>query len=168
VPGAYESWTDPNRDWEMTNDEKVNNFDLYLDLIKALPNTDIRVAYNYSDSDNAFMFSGPRIFAMQNNAILTPGDTRPCPVGFNSCFEPLPNVTNKWQRMTADLRYHFTKKVGVGFEYWYEKLDVTDYATINLPGTDTPRIDYLGSLTTGYGTRPYTGNTGFVRLLYRF
>jgi hypothetical protein len=168
VAGAYESWTDPNRNWEMTNDEKVNNFDLYFDLIKALPNTDIRVAYNYSDSDNAFALGGPRIFAMQNNRILTPGDTAPCPAGFSSCFEPLPNVTNKWQRMSADLRHYFTKRLGLGVEYWYEKLEVTDYATINLPGTDTPRIDYLGSLTTGYGTRPYTGNTGFVRLLYRF
>ena len=31
-----------------------------------------------------------------------------------------------------------------------------------------PRIDYLGLISTGYGNRPYKGNTAFVRLLYLF
>jgi len=165
---GYQSWTDPNRDWSLTNDEQVNNFNLYLDLIKTLPNTDIRFAYDYSDSDNAFVHSGPRILAMQTNRILTPGDTAPCAVGLTSCFEALPNVTNTWRRTSVDLRYFFTARIGLGGEYWYEKLAVSDYATIDLPGTDTPRIDYLGSLTTGYGNRPYKGQTAFVRLIVKF
>ncbi len=165
---GYQSWTDPNRDWNLTNDEKVNNFDLYLDLLQAAPNTDLRFAFNYSDSDNSFVHSGPRIVALETNRILTPGDTAACAAGLTSCFEALPNVTNKWQRASVDLRHFFTSKIGLGVEYWFEKLDVTDYATINLPGTDTPRIDYLGSLTTGYGNRPYKGNTGFVRVIYQF
>jgi hypothetical protein len=38
-----------------------------------------------------------------------------------------------------------------------------------VPGqAGTPRIDLLGELSTGYGNRPYAGNTAFVRLLYRF
>ncbi len=169
TPGAaYQSWTDPNRNWALTNDEKVNNFDLYLDLLKAITNTDLRFAYTYSDSDNAFVHSGPRIIAMQTNRILTVGDTAACAVGFTSCFEALPNVTNTWQRASVDLRHFFTPKVGVGVAYQFEKLEIVDYATINIPGTDTPRIDYLGSLTTGYGNRPYKGNTGFVRLIYLF
>ena len=45
----------------MDNDEKVNNFDLYLDLLNAFKNTGIRFAYSYSDSDNGFVFGGPRI-----------------------------------------------------------------------------------------------------------
>jgi hypothetical protein len=31
-----------------------------------------------------------------------------------------------------------------------------------------PRIDYLGEINTGYGNRPYTGNTAFMRVLYFF
>ena len=153
-PSPDASWTDPTRDWALKNDEKVNNFDLYLDVIRpyAAPNTEIRFAYTLSDSDNAFVHSGPRVAAL-----ATLGQ-----------FEALPNVTNKWQRGTVDLRHFFTERVGLGVEYWYEKLDITDYATINIPGTDTPRIDYLGSLTTGYGNRPYTGNTGFARLIVKF
>ena len=54
-------------------------------------------------------------------------------------------------------------------------MSVTDWNTIDSNGpvgfvdaTGVPRIDWLGGLTTGYGNRPYTGNTFFVRALVRF
>ena len=76
-------------------------------------------------------------------------------------------MTNSWHRTSADVRYFFTKKIGLAGTYWYEKFDVSDYATIDLtPGT--PRIDYLGSITLGYGNRPYSGSTGMLRLLFSF
>jgi len=169
-PGTdYGSWTDPNRVWNLNNDEKVNSFDLYLDLNKLLANTLIKFTYDYSDSDNAFVHSGPRVFELANNVALTPGDTKPCAAGVTSCFLPLPNVTNKWQRAAVDLKYFFTTKVGMGLGYWYEKFDVSDYSTFDLPGQPgTPRIDILGEINTGYGNRPYKGQTGFFRLLYQF
>ena len=78
-------------------------------------------------------------------------------------------MTNKWQRLTAEVSYYFQKQVGVAFGYWFEKFDVSDWATVDVPGqAGTPRIDYLGEISTGYGNRPYQGNTAFVRLLYRF
>ena len=169
IGSDYGSWTDPNRVWNLTNGEKVNNFDLYLDLKKAIEHTDIHVSYDYSDSDNGFTFGGPRITELANNVALTPGDTKPCAAGVTSCFIPLPNVTNKWQRFAVDLKFYFTKKVGFGLGYWYEKFDVSDFATMDLPGQPgVPRIDNLGEISTGYGNRPYTGSTGFIRLLYTF
>jgi len=167
VAGAYESWTDPNRDWTVDNDEKVKNVDVFFDLFKVIPNTDVRIAYVYSDSNNAFVHGGPRITALINNSILTVGDAKPCATGLTSCFEALPNVTNKWQRLTADAKIFLSKRVDLGVSYWYEKLDISDYATVNLPGTTTPRIDYLGGLTTGYGNRPYKGSTFFGRIIIK-
>jgi hypothetical protein len=67
-----------------------------------------------------------------------------------------------------DLKYSFSAKIGFALGYSYEKLSISDFATINLPGTDQPRIDYLGGLTTGYGNRPYNGSTFTARLLYTF
>ena len=65
--------------------------------------------------------------------------------------------------------------MGIGFAYWYEKLDVRDFATIDANGsvgfttpTGTPRVDYLGGLITGYGARDYRGSTASIRLLYLF
>ena len=180
VPGVYESWTDPNRDWSLTNDEKVKTFTAYLNLLDVLRKTDIRATYDYSDSDQGFLHGGPRITAMQNNSILTTGDSRPCAAGLTSCFLALPNVTSTWQHFTVDFKYNASKKLGLGLTYWYEKFDIADFSTINTAGaqtlpradlgpqTDTPRIDWLGSISTGYGNRPYTGSTVFVRMFYLF
>ncbi|MEW5983364.1 MAG: MtrB/PioB family outer membrane beta-barrel protein [Acidobacteriota bacterium] len=148
-PAPDPSWTDPNRDWYLDNDETVNNVDIFVDVLKAIQKTDLRFAYSFSDSDNAFLHSGPRIDTLRA-------------IGQS---EALPNVTNRWQQARIDLRIYATDRVGVGVEYWYEKLDITDFATVNLDGTNQPRIDYLGGLTTGYGNRPYKGNTFFVRLI---
>jgi hypothetical protein len=163
-PAPDPTWTDPNRNWTLTHDEKVNYVTAYVDLIKALEKTDIRLAYNFSDSDQGYVFGGPRITS------LTAAKQ----------FVPLPNVTNKWHQATIDVRYYVSKSLGIGAFYMYEKLDISDFATINTAGpqtlprpelgpqTDTPRIDWLGSLTTGYGNRPYKGQTGIVRLFYQF
>lgn len=158
-PPPDPTWTDPARDWTLKNDELVNNADVYLTLSKLVDKTTIRLNYDYADSDNGFIFGGPRI-----TSLAAAGQ-----------FLALPNVTNKWQKLSADFQYHFSKKVGAALGYWYEKFDVTDYATIDTNGsvgftaaTGTPRIDYLGFLGTGYGNRPYKGSTAFARLLYFF
>lgn len=180
VPGVYQSWTDPNRDWNLTNDETVKTLTAYLNLLDVIKKTDIRATYNYSDSDQGFVHGGPRINAMINNSILTPGDARPCPTGVSNCFIELPNVTSTWQAFTIDVKYSVSKKLGLGLSYLYEKLEMADYATINTAGpqtlprtdlgpqTDIPRIDWLGSIATGYGNRPYTGSTVVARMFYFF
>jgi Putative outer membrane beta-barrel porin, MtrB/PioB len=163
-PAPDPSWTDPSRNWTLANDETVNTFSLYADLIKPVAKTDVHVAYDYSDSDQGFVHGGPRIPAL-------------AAIGQ---FIALPNVTNKWHHLTFDVTYSVSKQVGVGFSYLYEKFDVADFATINTAGpdtlplaqlgpqTNTPRIDWLGSINTGYGNRPYTGSTGIVRVFYLF
>jgi MtrB/PioB family decaheme-associated outer membrane protein len=150
-PPPDPTWTDPRRDWTLSNTENVNNFDLYLDLLKLVKATNIRVSYNLSDSDNGFIFGGPRILTL----------------AAANQFLPLPDVTNKWRRFMTDVGYYFTRQVGVGVAYWYEKFEDSDFATNN-QSNGAPRIDYLGLISTGYGNRPYRGNTAFVRLLYLF
>ena len=159
APLPSSEWTDPNRDWTLDNDDKVNNLGLYLDLTRAVRNTDIRFAYDYSDSDNSFVHGGPRIAALTT---------------LNQ-FIPLPAVENSWHRLTADVNYFLNARVGIGAGYYFERLHVTDFNTIDTDGpvgfataTGDPRIDWLGGLTLGYGSRPYTGHTVFLRALYRF
>jgi Putative outer membrane beta-barrel porin, MtrB/PioB len=163
-PAPDPSWTDPSRNWSLANDETVNTFSAYANLVKLVAKTDIRASYDLSDSDQAFVHGGPRIVS------LTAANQ----------FIPFPDVTNKWQRATIDVSYSVSNKLGVAASYWFEKFDVQDYATINTAGpqtlpvaalgpqTDTPRIDWLGSITTGYAARPYKGQTVFVRVFYNF
>lgn len=175
APTAYDTWTDPNRDWTLNNDEKVKNASAYLDITNLGKQGEFKVSWDYSDSDNAYVHGGPRITALRNNQILTPGDTAPCAAGVTSCFVPLPNVTNSWNRFTADYKVYFAERIGLGVAYWYEKFEVSDFNTIDTngpvgfaPATGVPRIDWLGGLMTGYGNRPYKGQTFFARVLYRF
>jgi hypothetical protein len=152
-PPPDPQFNDPARDWTLNNTENVNNLDLFLDLPKLLRKTNVRVSYNFSDSDNGFVFGGPRIVSLAAAAT----------------FLPLPDVTNTWHRISADAQYFFTRRLGVGFSYWFEKLDVTDFNTIDIPGQPgTPRVDYLGEISTGYGNRPYKANTAVVRLISLF
>jgi MtrB/PioB family decaheme-associated outer membrane protein len=158
-PPPDPTWTDPNRDWTLDNDDVINNVGIFLDVLRAVRNTDIRFGYDYSDSDNSFVHGGPRI------AALTAANQ----------FIPLPDVENTWQRVSADVQYFFTQRAGVGVGYYFETLDIGDFNTIDTsgpvgfaPATGEPRIDWLGGLLTGYGNRPYTGHTATVRVIYRF
>jgi hypothetical protein len=158
-PPPDPSWIDPSRDWTLDNGNDINNVNVFMDLLNAFRRTDIRVGYDFSDSDNAYDFGGPRIPAL---AAL-------------GQFIPLPAVTNSWHRVTADVQHMFTTRTGVGVGYYFEKLNIVDWNTVDsqgpvgfAPATGIPRIDWLGELMTGYGNRPYTGNTAYVRLLYRF
>ena len=163
-PAPDPTWTDPSRNWSLAHDEKVDTFTAYLNLAKAIDKTDLRASYDLMDSDQSYAHGGPRI------ASLTAAKT----------FVAFPNVTDKWQRATIDLTYSVSKKLGIGASYWYEKFDVQDFATINSAGpqtlprsdlgaqTDNARIDWLGSITTGYAVRPYKGQTVFLRLFYLF
>lgn len=158
-PPPDPSWTDPNRNWTLDNDDRINTMTAFVDLLRAVRNTDIRVSYDYSDSDNSFVHGGPRVAALTTL----------------SQFIPLPDVENTWHRATADVQYFFTARAGVGLGYYFEKLDIVDYSAIDTngpvgfaPETGDPRIDWLGGLMTGYGNRPYTGHSVFARVLYRF
>ncbi|MCL4848022.1 MAG: MtrB/PioB family outer membrane beta-barrel protein [Acidobacteria bacterium] len=158
-PPPDASWTDPNRNWTLDNEDTVNNFNLYLDVAKIAGNADLRLGWDFSDSDQSFAYGGPRPAALQAAGT----------------FIPLPNVTNSWNRLTADVKYFFTSNAGLGVGYFYEKLDIEDWATIDTngavlftPATGEPRLDYLGGLLTGYGNRPYKGSVVHVRLLYLF
>jgi len=158
-PPPDPTWTDPSRDWTLDNDDKINHINAYVDLLKLVANSDVRVSYDMSDSDNAYVHGGPRVASLE-----AAGQ-----------FIPLPDVTNTWHRITADVQHYFKPKVGVGFGYYFEKLNVSDFSVIDsngpvgfAPATGVPRIDWLGVLLTGYGPRPYTGNTVFARLLYKF
>jgi hypothetical protein len=127
--------------------------------VRAVRNTDIRFAYDFSDSNNSFQYGGPRIAALTAN----------------NQFIPLPDVDNSWHRLTADVRYFVNDRAGIGIGYYFDKFDVTDWNTVDSEGpvgfasaTGVPRIDWLGGLITGYGNRPYTGSTLSLRALYRF
>jgi hypothetical protein len=157
-PAPDPTWTDPSRNWWLTNGEASRNIDAYINLAKIFRKVDFRFAYSFSDSNNSFIYGGPRILAM--SAIV---DANGVPT-----FLPLPNVTNQWNSLSAEVKYHLAGRYGVAFGIRHENLRIRDFSTLNMSGTEIPTNVYLGGLITGYGNRPYNGTTGTFRIFRSF
>ena len=174
TPPPSAEWFDPTRDWTLDNDEKVNTFTLYVDLLKAITNTDIRFSYDFMDSNNDFVHGGPRIQQLNTNTSVTGHGVLHWRHGLlHSAPGRRPRRGADWPRIREVLLH--AQRRGSAFAYWYENQDVRDFATIDANGsvgfttpTGTPRVDYLGGLITGYGARDYRGSTASIRLLYIF
>jgi hypothetical protein len=148
-PAPSPEWTDPTRDWNLSNNERVDNYGANVELVKLIPKSEIRFGFDYSKSDQGFIYGGPRI------ATMTAAGT----------FLPLPNIGNKLLSGTFDFRYFVARNVALGVNFLHQKYDVTDWST---PGAISNTVDPLGGLIMGYGFRPYNVNVGGVRVIYLF
>jgi len=141
-PGVQ--FTDPTRNWSLDSADKVHTVTGNLDLVKLIPRTELRFAYNVSRSRATYVYGGPLLPQL-------------------AAFAQLPPVKNELQSGTADLRYFLTAKVALGLVYWYDRYRVDDFAmgpaTIN-------RLDLPGSLFLGYLYRPYTAHSAWLRVTY--
>ena len=154
-PVGQAQFNDPNRDWWIDTDDRVKTLSASLDLIKALPKTDIRLGYDISDGQSTYVYGLPA-----NQAIFTTTPLRQ--------LEPL---KNKLQGMQADVRYYLRPNVALGVVYHYEDYKVDDFAL----GTGTVnRLDarngttgvFASTLYAGYLFRPYTAHTAWMRVTY--
>jgi MtrB/PioB family decaheme-associated outer membrane protein len=141
-PGVQ--FDDPTRDWTTHGDDTASTFNASLDLIKLVRKTDVRMAYDLSHAESLYIYG------------LAPNSTLAPPV-------QLPAVVNELQRATLDVRYHFTKHVGAGVVYWYDKYSVNDFA-MNPQTLNT--IAQPSFVMIGYMYRPYTANTLSGRFTY--
>jgi MtrB/PioB family decaheme-associated outer membrane protein len=140
---------DPRRNWWMDYDGKVHNFDAALDLAEIAPKTDVRFGVNWSDVEDVYNYR-----LATNTTLPTPAQLTP--------------VTHELLRGTFDLNYKVSAKLHVGGAYWYENYKTEDFALGDaytgaaiLPFTGTPNTMLLG-----YSYRPYTANTGILRMTY--
>ena len=85
-------FNDPRRDWTTDGSDRAKTFTAALDLLKAWPKTDIRLAYDYSHAESLYVYG------------LAPNTTFPPVV-------QLPAVVNQLQRGTLDVRYHLTSRM---------------------------------------------------------
>jgi MtrB/PioB family decaheme-associated outer membrane protein len=141
-PGAQ--FNDPTRDWTTDGRDTVHTLTASADLLKAIPRTDIRFAYDYSRAQSVYVYG------------LAPNTTLPPVV-------QLPPVLNQLQRATTDVRYHLTRHVAVGLAYWFDTYDVNDFA---LGPATLNTLAQPSFLMLGYVFRPYTAQTVLGRVTY--
>lgn len=153
-PGTQEY--DPTRDWTTDAKDDVDSVYVYMDLLRALPKTDIRYAYDWMNGVNDVTYG-----LHPNQTIFTTVPLR-----------QLPQASQEIQRSMLDVMYRISRRLGAGLGWQYEKYTVDDWAwnqaTVNgvmLNPTSQPGGTQFLS-TTRYLYRGYKGNTVFLRLRY--
>jgi MtrB/PioB family decaheme-associated outer membrane protein len=141
------TFLDPRRDWTDDSADKVNTFNVSLDLLKVLPKTEVRVAYDLSDARSTYVYG-----LAPNTTIATPA--------------PLSPVTNELRRATVDGKYFLTPHFAVGGVYWYDDYQTSDFALGPQPGLALPATASPGIVMIGYQYLPYTANTIAARITY--
>lgn len=139
------TFNDPRRDWNLTTLDKVNTVSAYVDLLKMIQKTEIRLSYDLSDGRS------------NQNYAVTPGATIPAPTQY--ILQP----KNKLQVAKLDGKYFIRPNLALGAALWYEEYNVQDFAfdPTALAAQVLPFAIY-----TGYTYAPYKATTGFVRMTY--
>ncbi|MEO5819910.1 MAG: MtrB/PioB family outer membrane beta-barrel protein [Vicinamibacteraceae bacterium] len=143
-PPPSPQFTDPTRDWSTDGAERVHTLTASFDVLKGIPRTELRGAFDYSRSRSRYTYA------------LVPNSTLVTPV-------PLPDITNAWQSGTIDVRYMLRRQIALGLGYRYDRFTLDDYA---LNPSTIDRLVFGTTLLMGITDRPYTANTVFVKLAY--
>ncbi len=155
-PGAQ--FVDQSRDWSTDATDRVHSFLVLFDLMRLNDRVDVQVSYDFNRA-RAFYEYGTGTVADRTlpEEVIVEG-TLPTP-------EELPPTLSQLHRATTDLTYWVTDQLGIGGSYWFEDFDVEDFT---LDVESTPNLLRGNTLLLGYLYRPYTANTVWGRLVYRW
>ena len=153
APGPQ--FTDPTRNWLLEYDGTVRNVDASFEIAELAPQTDLRVNLNWSDATEDYLY-----VLVRDTTLPTPSQLAP--------------VVNELLRGTVDVTHRIGNHLRLGASYWYENFNTEDFALGPLTLSDIalppvqPGLPIVAtnSLLLGYLYRPYTAQTGMVRLTY--
>jgi MtrB/PioB family decaheme-associated outer membrane protein len=150
---------DPARNWSTNGADRVHSVIGSLDFTKIHDKVDLRFSVDYNRARSLYVYgTGPiadRTLPEETDVVAS---TLPPPT-------QLPLVKSETLRGTFDLMYSLTDRISVGFSYWYDQYRVTDFT---LDAQANPTLDKGNALLLGYIYRPYTANTCWGRILYRW
>jgi hypothetical protein len=150
------TFDDPTRDWWLDQNDTLKTLTASLDLLKALPKTDVRLSYDLSDGDATYVYN------------LKPEQT------VFTAAAPLRQLTPLKNRLTGgrfDAQYYVRENVALGVVYHYEEYKVDDFGldtdTINRLDPRNPTSGaFASTIYTGYLFRPYTAHTAWLKMTY--
>jgi MtrB/PioB family decaheme-associated outer membrane protein len=148
-PAPAVQFDDPTRDWSIDSRDRVKTIGATLDLVKAMPKTDIRFAYDLSDARATYVYGLP-----VNQTIFLPGAVQ---------LSQVAPLIHKLAMGRTDVQYFVRPNVTVGAGYWYEQYRVQDFS---LNGTTINQLNLPSAILSGYYYRPYTAHSGWLRMTY--
>jgi MtrB/PioB family decaheme-associated outer membrane protein len=141
-PGVQ--FNDPARDWATDATDRVHSFIGVMDLTRLAERVDLRVSYDFNRARARYEYTtGP--------ALAAPA--------------PLPPTLSRLHRAVTDVTYWASRRLGFGVSYWHEDYNVEDF-TLDVDAT--PNLVRGNTMLLGYLYRPYTANTLWGRLIYRW
>lgn len=156
TPGVQ--FDDPSRDWATDSADRVHSVVLTGEIAKIGNKADLTVGYDFNTSRSRYDYlTGPVASRTLPEEASIPS-TLPPP-------KELPTVRSQLSRGSADLVYWLASHVGVGVSYWYEAYRVKDFTLDADANLDLAKGQVL---LVGYMYRPYTANTLWGRIFYRW
>ncbi|RPI57629.1 MAG: hypothetical protein EHM55_01205 [Acidobacteria bacterium] len=155
-PGV--EFTDPSRNWSAEGTDHVHSVILTAGVNRIADKADLQFTYDFNRARAVYEYIAgavPNRTLPEETAITT---TLPAPTA-------LPTVKSDLGRGAVDLMYELTPHVGVGVSWWYEQYRVTDFT---LDAEANPELARGQAVLLGYLYRPYTANTVWGRMVYRW
>jgi len=160
----------PARNWATEGLDKVHSFVLMADLTRIADRVDLGFSFDFNKARAFYTYiTGP-----------VPDRTLPEETQVDTVLDPptqLPETLSRLSRVTTDLVFWATERLGIGVSHWFEDYEVQDF-TLDVGATDrdrgqddeNPGPDLLSgnTLLLGYLYRPYTANTVWGRIIYRW
>jgi hypothetical protein len=151
-------FTDPSRNWAADSSDRTHSVLLDAEVARIAERFDLRLSYDFSRGRARYNYiTGP-----------VPDRTLPEEVPVTTTLPTpteLPLTLSEFHRGTADVTYILTGRLSIGVSYWYDQFRVKDW-TLDIDAN--PQSTLGQALLMGYLYRPYTANTGWLRLLYRW
>jgi MtrB/PioB family decaheme-associated outer membrane protein len=155
-PGVQ--FDDPSRNWAADSNDRTHSLLLNADVARIKDKVDVRLSYDFSRGRARYNYiTGPVADRTLPEEVPVP-TTLPTPT-------ELPPTLSEFHRGTVDLLYALSGRISVGASYWYDRYRVSDF-TLDVDAN--PELARGQALLMGYLYRPYTANTAWVRLLYRW
>jgi MtrB/PioB family decaheme-associated outer membrane protein len=155
-PGAQ--FSDPTRNWAADGTDRVHSVVLTAGLNEIADRIQIDFGFDYNRSRALYEYvTGTVVNRTLPEEVVIPS-TLPPPTA-------LPLVKSDLARGTVDVVYSLTSRVGIGVSYWYEQYWVEDF-TLDVEAN--PELARGQTLLMGYLYTPYTANTLWGRLIYRW
>jgi MtrB/PioB family decaheme-associated outer membrane protein len=150
---------DVRRNWSTDGHDRVHSVIASADVLRIRDRLDLRVAYDLSRARALYLYGvGP----IENRTLPEESD-----VDASTLANPtqLPLVRSETYRGSLDATYSLTERLSVGLTYWYDQYRVSDFT---LDAEANPTLDRGNALLIGYVYRPYTANTFWGRLIFRW
>ena len=163
LPSTTVQVADASRNWANQGLDRVHTVVASAEFAKIANKVDLRFAVDLSRARTMFDYLLGPVALLPGESSVTTSLATPA---------PLPTNETNFGRSTVDVTYALTARLGIGVSYWHEQYRVKDFSlgeeAITRPDITRNAAGDPTAFLSGSWYRPYTANTVWGRLMYRW